>query len=490
MRAAVIGVAVIAIAIAALISNRRTAPPQPGRAIESIAVMPFKHQGADQTMAYLADGLTDSVTSNLSQLNELRVMSRTTIDRFKDQDALKAGRDLGVQAVLVGSVEPRTDAVTINLELINVEDGRQLWGKQFPRPLNDLVRLQSDISAAVAENLQPTLTGKEQARLKQVPTENAAAYQLYLRGRFYARQVTEDSLRTAVDFYSQAIQLDPKFTLAHIALADAYIMQGIDSVAAKEAMPKASEQALLALQLEPDNPEAHAALGIVRLAYDWDWKGAAQELESAHAQESSTIETFSCALHYADPLGRNQDAIAALQSAVVSEPQSLPKNLELGCASYYGRQYAQAIRQFRGTLAIYPNHPLAIFSLGRSLTQSGKADQAVSELRKAIQAIGPWPPLVSELGYALARAGKPDEARATLKTLADESHSRYVDPYLVASVQIGLGDKNAAFRELSRAVDERSASLPWLKVEPKWDPLHGDPRFNALLKRVGLPVSS
>lgn len=482
-----IGVVLLIVAVGAWLNNRRPASPLP-EAIESVAVLPFKHAGVDQSMAFLADGLTASVTSNLSQLRELRVMSRTTVNRFKDREPLEAGRALGVQSVLVGTVEPRGEAVTISLELIDVNDGRQLWGKQFPRALSDLVQLQSDISGEVAENLRPKLTGVEQQQLKQLPTTNAAAYQLYLRGGFFARQQTEDSLRTAVDFYTQAIALDPNFTKAHVGLAEAYILQGSDAVAPRDAMPKARVHALKALELEPGNADAHGALGIVRLAYDWDWKGAEDDLRSGHAIDSPAIETFSCALHYADPLGRNHDAIAALQSAVASQPQSLPHNLELGCASYYGRQYAQAIRQFRGTLAIYPNHPWATFSLGRALVQSGKVDDAITEMQAAMQATDTWPPIVSELGYAMARAGRRADALAMLTKLADIGRRRYVDPYLLACIHVGLGDKTSAFRELARAVDDRSSSLPWLKVEPKWDPLHEDPRFAELLRRVGLPA--
>jgi len=487
-RIAVGAAAIVVLGIAAIgLYPGVTADPRES-AIESIVVLPFTSSGGDANLAYLADGLAESVTSNLSRLNGLRVMARSSADRYKGTtDPLQAGRDLGVRAVLVGAVAPRGDTVTINLELIDVADGRQLWGEQYPRPLSDLVRLQSDISRAVAEHLRPALTGAEQANLQRVPTANADAYQLYLRGRYYAHQLTDESLRTAVDLYSQALQKDPQFVMAHVALAETYIAQGVDFLPAREVMPKATAHAVRALELAPDSADAHAALGIVKLVYDWDWKGAQQELTQAHAMDSPTIESFTCALHYADPLGRNQDAVAALQSAVAAEPQSLPSNLELGCASYYGRDYDQAIRQFRGTLALYPNHASAQYFLGRAMVQKGELAAAISQLEDAKRTSGSWPPIVAELGYAHARDGQRAEARTALNELGEQARRRFVDPYLIAAVHIGLGDKDAAIAALHQAVEARSGWLPWLKVEPKWDPLHGDARFHELLRQVGLP---
>ena len=482
--------AVIVVLTGGLSFFRRAESTPSGRSIVSVAVLPFIHSGGDPNMAYLADGLAESVTNNLSRLPGLRVMPRSTAARYRaTKDPRQAGRDLDVQAVLVGTVDPRGEVVTINLELIDVEDGRQLWGQQYPRPLSDLVRLQSDISSDVAKSLQPRLSGDEQQHLTQLPTSNSDAYQLYLRGQFYAHQVTEEGLRTAVDYFTQALEKDPQFVQAHLGLAEAYIAQGVDFLPAREVMPKATAHAVRALELKPDSPDAHAALGIVKLVYDWDWKGAQQELSQAHAIDSPAIESFSCALHYADPLGRNQDAIAALQSAVAAEPQSLPSNLELGCASYYGRRYDQAVRQFRGTLALYPNHAGALFYLGRALVQQDQLPTAIAQLQDAKRSSADWPPIVSELGYANARAGHRKEALAALEELRVQSAHRFVDPYLLAAVHMGLGDKNATIAALHHAVEERSGWLPWLKVEPKWDPLHGDARFNELLRRVGLPVT-
>jgi len=491
MRHATTAAIVVALAMAAAFGYARLAPARPGPAIDSVAVLPFTHSGADANMAFLADGLSETVTSNLSQLSGLRVMSRTAAERYraKTGDPQGVGRELNVRAVLVGTVAPRGDMVTINLELVDVTDGRQLWGRQYPRPLADLVQLQSEISRDVAETLRPRLTGTEQQHLRQLPTANADAYQLYLRGRFFARKLTGDGLQSAIENYTQAVVKDPTFVQAHVGLAEAYILQGTDFLAPREVMPRAMAHAVTALELQPDFPDAHAALGIVKLAYEWDWKGAAQELSYGRTIESPAIESFSCALHYADPLGRNQDAIAALQSAVASEPQSLSSNLELGCASYYGRRYDQAVRQFRGTLELYPKHEGALFSLGRALVQQGRPDEAITEMTAALRGLDSWPQIVSELGYAHARLGHTAAARQMLAQLAAEAKLRFVDPYLVAAVHAGLGEKDAAFAGLNRAADDRSGWLPWLKVEPKWEPLHNDPRFADLLRRVGLPVS-
>jgi tetratricopeptide (TPR) repeat protein len=274
--------------------------------------------------------------------------------------------------------------------------------------------------------------------------------------------------------------------MAYVGMAETYISMGVESMAPRESMPKAKEYAQKALRLNEGLAEAHSALGIINLVYDWDWPAAAQEFRRNLSLSPQSIETFSCALHYADPMGRNDEAIAGVKQALALDPSSLPSNLELGCAFYYGRHYDQSIKQSRETLAMYPENPGASFLLGRAYAQKKSYSDAISVLSNARPGSGDWPTLVAELGYAYAASGNRAEAQNALQDLRKQAAQRFVDPYLSAEVYIGLGDKEQTLAELEKAYRERSSNLPWLKLEPKWDSLHSDPRFTDLVRRVGL----
>jgi TolB-like protein/Flp pilus assembly protein TadD len=459
-------------------------------AIESVAVLPFTHDSADPDTEYLADGITESIISNLSQLSDLKVMSRTSVFRYKGRnvDPQVAGGELNVQSVLAGRLVARGDELAISVELIDLRDNSQLWGEQYSQKIGDLLHVQGEISRKVSDKLRLRLSGAEQQQLDRHFTKSAEAYQLYLRGRFWGNKFTEDGLTKAIEHFHQALQKDPDYALAYVGLADTYIVLGAEHLSPREAMPKATAYAKKALELNPGLAEAHAASGIIKLVYDWDWQGAEKELSFSRALSSQAVESFSCSLHYADVLGRNDEAIAALRSALELDPLSLPTNLELGCASYYGRHYDQAIRQFQETLTIYPDHPALVYGIGRAYGQKKMYAEAIAQLSKMKTASGDWPPIVSELGYAYAASGKRPEAQKLLQELSEQAAGRYVDPYLFAVVNMGLGEKDQTFAWLDKAVDGRSGWLPWLKVEPKWDSLRADPRFAGLLRRVGLPL--
>jgi tetratricopeptide (TPR) repeat protein len=250
-------------------------------------------------------------------------------------------------------------------------------------------------------------------------------------------------------------------------------------------MPKARAYAMKALELNETLAEAHSSIGIIKLVYDWDWPGAAEEFRHNLALSPQSVEAFSCSLHYADPMGRNDEAIAEIKRALALAPASLPTNLELGCASYFARQYDQAIKQLREALAMYPGHVGLSYLIGRVYGQKKMFPEAISVLSE-VRTIADWPPVVSELGYAYAVSGNRAAAQKVLEELRQQATRRYVDPYLVAMVYIGLGDKEQTLTELENAYRGRSGWLPWLKLEPKWDSLHSDPRFIGLIRRVGL----
>jgi serine/threonine-protein kinase len=342
-----------------------------GRSIGSVAVLPFVHAGTHSDTEYLADGLTESIISDLSDAPELRVVSRSSVFRFKGRsiDPAAAGRELQVEAVMTGRVEERGDRLEINLELVSVRDNRRLWGKHYNPPLRDLVLVRNEIARDVSAELRVPLDRPGLPQVALRTTSNADAYQLYLKGAFSFRKYTEEGFTQAIGYYLQALQHDPKYALAHVGLAESYISLGADYLPPREVMPKATAHATQAAALDPTLSQAHTALGIIKLVYDWNWPEAERELRHHRALRTDTIESFSCALHYADPVGRNDDAIVALQDALQADPTALPTNLELACASYYGRHYDRAIRQYREALTLYPDHPWLVFGIGRAYSQ-------------------------------------------------------------------------------------------------------------------------
>jgi tetratricopeptide (TPR) repeat protein len=250
-------------------------------------------------------------------------------------------------------------------------------------------------------------------------------------------------------------------------------------------VPKARDYAAKALELNDSLPEAHASLGIVKLIFEWDWMGAEKELKHNLPLSPQSLDAFSCAAHYADPVGHNSEAIAEIKRALELDNLSLVSNLELGCASYYGKQYDQALTQFHKTLSLDPNSALAYYGLGRAYSGKKMYQNAISELTRGAMVTHRWPPVLSELGFAYAQAGNTREAQRVIQELKDQSRDRYIDPPFIAAIYLGLDDEKQSLDWLDKAYDERSMYMAWLKVEPKWDPLHHDPRFSDLLQRVG-----
>jgi len=390
-----------------------------------------------------------------------------------------------VRGVLTGRVVTRGDRVDIHLELVDVRDNRQLWGDQLTGAMTDLHHFQKEIADKISERLGLNPNKAEHAS-SSAATNNAEAYKAYLKGNFYFAQQTMESFQKAIQYFSEAITRDPNYALAYVGLANCYIFLGADAdLPPNEVMPKAKAFATKALMLDNSLPEAHASLGIVKLTYDWDWPAAEKELRFNLPLSPQSVDALSCALHFADPMGGNERAISEIKLALDLDPVSLPPNLEFGCASYYGRRYDQAIDQYRVALALYPNVPLVYYGLGRSYGQRRMYKEAIDELSEGKALSGDWPPMTAELAYVQAMSGNKVEGRRSLDELRKVAAQRYVDPYLLATVYIGLGETDETFEWLNKAYEDRSSSMPWLKIEPKWDGLHSDARFTALLDRVG-----
>ncbi len=488
-KAAAAGGGVAAIAVLALGAWLALAPAR-GKAITSVAVLPFANLGSDPNAEYLSDGITEGVINSLSRLPQLRVMARTTVFRYKgrEDDPQKIGHDLGVGAVLVGRIQPRGDWLTVQAELVDVATGSQLWGEQYNRKLADLLAVQDEISREISEKLRLRLTGEEKSRLASTRVVNPEAYQLYLQGRYYWNKRTEEGFKKATDYFNQAMEKDPNYALAYAGLGDSYVLLAEYSlVPAKEAFPKAREAVTRALQLDDTLAEAHTALADVKTDYDWDWPGAEREFRRAIELNPGYATAHQWYGELLSEVGRHEEALAEIKRAQELDPLSLIINTVVGSILSRAGQPELAIGQLRKTLEIDPNFARAHFTLGNAYVRKRMFAEAIVEFQSARTLSRSGTDYIGALGHAYARAGKTAEARKVIDELKEQSKRRYVSWYNIAYVYAGLDEKDQAFACLQKAYEQHDARLVLLKVEPLFDPLRSDPRFQDLQRRIGLP---
>jgi serine/threonine-protein kinase len=460
-----------------------------GQALDSIAVLPFANESGDQDAEYLSDGISESLINNLSQLPNLRVIARSSAFRYRGPaaDPLAAGRELGVQAVLTGRVVQRGDRLLINVELVDVRHNRQLWGERYDRRLTDLLTVQDEISREITDKLRLRLNGEEKRRLARRSTDNPEAYQAYLVGRYHWGRRTEDGLKKAIDSFEQARARDPTYALAYAGLADCYALLGdYGYLAPKDAFPKARAAAERALELDDDLVEAHTSLAFVKVQYDWDWPGAEREYRRALGLNPNYATAHQWYSEYLSAMGRPEEALREIRLAQELDPLSLIIHAVVGRALYFARRYDDAIAQCRTTLEMDPNFAVPHLFLGRAYVQQGRYEEGLAEFQEYRRRSG-GSAILAEIGHAQALAGRRDEARELLQELAQGPNPGYVPAGRIAYIPVGLGDKDGAFAWLEKAYDERSDTLVFLKVEPRYDSLRADPRFADLLRRVGLP---
>ena len=456
--------------------------------ISSIAVLPFANNSDDPNAEYLSDGISESLINSLSQLPGLKVIARSSTFKYKgkDVDPREVANALGVEAVLTGRVLQRGDGLIINVELVNANDKTQMWGEQYDRKMSDLLVIQREIAHEIVEKLKLKVSGEEKEPAKHY-TESNEAYQLYLKGRFYWNKRTAEALKKSIEYFNQAIDKDPRFALAYAGLADSYVVPA-NRLSPREAMPKAKAAALRALELDETLAEAHASLGRVFAAYDWDWTSAEKEYKRAIELNPRYATAHQWYGGYLSVMGRSNEAIAERKRAVDLEPFSLVINFELGLAFYYDRDYDQAIEQFQKTLELDQNFPAAHNFLPAAYEQKGMYSEAIAEFKKAIALTGKseWTLSKAGLGHVYAATGKKSEARTLLDELKQASKQEYVPANSIALIYAGLGEKDQAFAWLDKAYEQRAFQVQWIKLDPRWDSLRPDPRFLDLMRRVGL----
>ena len=462
-------------------------------AIDSLAVLPFVNASANPSTEYLSDGITESVINNLSQLPSLRVMARSTMFRYKgkEADAQKVGQELGVGAVLTGRLLERGDTLIVQTELMDVSKGTQLWGAQYNRRAADLLVVQEDISREISERLRLRLTGEEKMHLAKPPTISSEAYQLYLQGRYWWNKRNPEASRKGLQFFQQAVDKDPGYALAYVGIADSnnfLAFFGQDALPPREVVPKAKAAALKALELDPTLGEAHASLAMVLTFYDWDFPAAEKEFKRAIELNPGYPTAHSQYATYLTAMGRFEESIVELHHALELDPLSLGARHFLGRTLYWAHRNDEAIAEERKVLEMDPNQYLSHHALGQILLEKGQREEAMAEFRSAME-VSPGNLLsMANIGNAHAAMGNRAEAMRTLQRMSDLSKQRYIPAYLFAMVYAGLGQKDQAFEWLEKAYQERSSYLLFMRWYPSMVPLRSDPRFQDLVRRIGLPL--
>jgi len=450
----------------------------------SLAVLPFLNLSSDKENEYFSDGITEHVSTALSQVKGLRVTARTSAFAFKgkNQDIRTIGRQLGVATVLEGSVQKAGNQLRISAQLINVADGYHLWATNYDRDFTNIFAIQSDVAQEVTTALKIQLLPGDRKFLQKSGTRDLEAYDLYLKGRFFWNKRTAEGYRKAFDYFSEAIRRDSNFALAYAGLADCYGSEVLE-LSPEEANAKTKQAVRKALEIDDSLAEAHTSLAFVE-HLEGHWVEAEKEFLRAITLNPNQATAHSWYGLMLAKLGRHEQALAESKLAHTLDPTSLPINNLLGLVLYWARQYDEAIAVYEKTLELEPDFRPARSLLGLAYCQKRLYDRAIVELEKALQLSNRSPYALAQLGYAYGMAGRKPEALKLLDELAALSGQRHVAPYHRALIHLALGENDPAFEWLSK--DDRSAELSTLGVEPMWDSLRSDARFAALLKKVGL----
>jgi TolB-like protein/DNA-binding winged helix-turn-helix (wHTH) protein/Flp pilus assembly protein TadD len=463
---------------------------QPGP-IKSVVVLPFENLSGDTDQQYFTDGMTDELIAHLAKIRSLRVISRTSAMGYKGtrKTLSEIARDLEVDAVIEGTVLRSGNRVRITAELVQVATDRHLWAETYESQLGDILTLQSQVASAIVNEIRINLTPEEQQRLASTSSVSAGSYEDYLKGRFYWNKRSEDGLNKAIEYFQLATQKDPHNALAFAGLADCYSIIGsaiVGSVPSQEVAPKARAAALRALELDKSLAEAQTSLATVRFNYDWNWAGAASGFQRSIELNPSYATAYQRYSLYLMAMGRTQESLAQMNRARDLDPLSISMNFSLGWRLYMARQYEQAINQLRNTLEMDPNFALPRMVLGQAYEQKGLYQQAIVELQKAASISHDSPPMLGSLGHALGVAGNKTEANKILDQLLGQLKKQYVSPFYISIVYAGLGENEKAMDWLEKSYEDRSNAIIFLKVDPDFDGLRSNPRFQVLVRRLAL----
>jgi TolB-like protein/DNA-binding winged helix-turn-helix (wHTH) protein/Tfp pilus assembly protein PilF len=457
--------------------------------IHSIAVLPLQNLSSDPDQEYFSDGMTDELITDLAKVGQLQVISHTSVERYKGtkRPLPEIARELGVDAIVEGKVLRSGDRVRITAQLIDARTDAHLWAESYERSLKDVLALQAEVAQRIAAEIGIKLPADEHARLVAARPFNPEAYQAYLKGRSYWHDRTEEGLRKGLESFGQAIEKDPEYAPAYAGLADTYLVLGhYGYLPSKEASPKAKTAAVRALQIDGELAEAHASLAMVMFSFDLDWAGAEKEFKRAIELKPGYATAHHWYSHYLVAVGRQNDALAEIRQARELDPFSLPINTFQGLILYFGRQYDQAIDQCRNTLARHPEWAEELHGqLGNVYAAKGMDREAVQEWQRALTLSGQTE-LATVLEHAYLRSGYQGYLKRQLEYSKSSSTIAFGAALGLAQLSARLGDTNQTMVWLERAYQER---IPWLlnlNVEPAFDSVRSDPRFQDLLRRLNL----
>ena len=447
--------------------------------IDSIAVLPFAN--ADANTEYLSDGITTGLIHTLSRVPQLRVMSRATVFHYKGRqaDPQKVGDDLNVGAVVTGTVAQRGDNLHIDTALVDVRDGSELWGEGYDRKLSEIGNLQQEITRDISTRLQLRFSSQVDSAQEKVSPQDSETYLLYLHARYFLEKQTTNDVRTAIDYFQRAISRNPNFGRAHAGLADAYLSLGLPwmgGLPPKQALQEAKTAAENAIRVSSDFSEAHVSLAHVVLLHDWDWRRAEEEYQRAIQLDPNSAQAHNLYSELLQAQGRTEEAVREGEKAAQLDPVNLPQLV--GYPYYTARQYDQAEKIF----GRYSDHE----GLAWVYTATKRYSQAITELQAEKRGSVPTEEDLASLGQVYALQGKKQEAEKLLAELMQRSKKTYVSPYLIAFIFAGLGDREHALAALEQAYQEHDQYMIYVKVDPRFDQLHSEPRFQTLLRGIGL----
>ncbi len=454
---------------------------------KSVAVLPFENLSRDPENAFFASGIQDEILTRLAKIGALKVISRTSTQQYqsKPQSLTEIAKQLGVANILEGSVQKAGDRVRITVQLINALSDSHLWADTYDRKLIDTFGVESDVAQKIASSLEAQLTGSEQRAIAARPTENTEAYQLYLKGKFFWNKRTGDDLKAAADLFRQAAEVDPSYANAYAGLAQADLLIPVFGAGApRDFFPKAKAAAERAIELDETSAEGHSALAMLLC---FDFKFPASEAEFRRAIQLNP--NYATAHHWFGnsllvSLGRFDEGIREGERAVELDPLSLIINADLGSTFMIGRRYDEAIAQLRRTLALDGNFSYAHWNLGEALYLKGDVNAAIAEYEKA-RALDDDPEVLGLLGRAYAETGKREQALEILRKLQETGQNQYIRSYVYSLIYIGLGDKATAIEYLEKAREGfETPDTTWLKVDPLFDPLRSEPRFQQLVAKT------
>jgi serine/threonine-protein kinase len=462
----------------------------PSAQIKTIAVLPFKPLISENRNESLEMGMADTLIARLSNFREINVRPISAVRKYAgiEQDAVAAGREQKVDAVLDGQIQKSDEKIRVTVRLVKVADAVTIWTHQFDEKMTDIFTVQDSISERVAGLLALNLTGDEKERFTKRATENAEAYQFYLLGRYHLNRLTDDGFAKGRDYFQQAIDKDPNYAAAYAGLADAYNrLSGFNAISPKDGFPKAAAASLKALEIDNNLAEAHSSLGTVKFFYERNWSAAETEFRRAIEINPGYSDARQIYSYFLAAMGRFDESLAEMKRAQELDPLSLEKLAGIGEILYLQRRYDEAVGQYRKTLEMDANSGFAHWAIGNVYVQKAMYNEAAAEYQKAIALSGDSPDEPAMLGFAYALSGKNQEARQVIESLKQRSKQSYISPVTVAVIYGGLGENDEAFEWLEKAYREQDSLLVLLKVEPMFDSLRSDPRFTELLRRVGLP---